>query len=176
MTLSRRLAVGLVGASLILVGLAAAWVNGANAAVASTRLTAAIAQPHGVNFSIHSKVDPNFCMEDFPAPGNPASEASISQCAQRDDQHWTFADVADGTIVIIGGNIGNCLDFSAKTTVSMTPCTFGTQEHFFFNEKGQIESTSKKKCLQAVEAAQDAEIVIAKCAKDVALQDWTLSR
>jgi hypothetical protein len=77
------------------------------------------------------EVDQNFCLEDSVAPDNPASEASISQCADRDNQHWTFAHAADGSIVIIGGSAGDCLDFSGKKSVSMNPCTFGPAEHFF---------------------------------------------
>ena len=120
--------------------------GGASAAHAQPSL-----QPNGVDFSIHSQVDPNFCMEDVPAPDNPASEASMSQCAVRDGQHWTFAHAADGSVVVIGGNTGNCLDFSGKvgSFVSMAPCTFGAAEHFSYTKKGRIESTTGKKCLQA---------------------------
>jgi hypothetical protein len=173
----RPLAVGLVGLSLALGGSAAALLTQAEAGGASTAHAQTRLQPNGVDFGLHTELDPNFCLEDIPAPENPASEASVSQCAVRDGQHWTFANAADGSVVIIGGNTGNCLDFSGKvgSFVSMTPCTFGASEHFSFNKKGQIESASGRKCLQASQATQDAQVVFATCQKGVALQIWTLS-
>ena len=151
------------------------WDTAANGADAAGPQNAARLEPNGVNFTIHSEVDQNFCLEDSPAPDNPASEASISQCAVRDNQHWTFANAADGSVVIIGGSAGDCLDFSAKKSVSMIPCTFGTAERFFYSKTGQIESTSKTKCLQAAAASQNASTSIVKCRKGVALQVWMLS-
>lgn len=135
-------------------------------------------QPHGINIVFHSKVDPNFCVEDTPAPFTPASATSISACAVRDAQHWTLVDAADGSLVIVGGNTDNCLDFSAKVGayVSMKPCTFQGAERFFFTPGGQIESTSGKKCLQAAQAKQASYMFINKCQSGVSLQDWTLSR
>jgi hypothetical protein len=175
MRLFRRLAVGLAALSLVSAGIIATpWLIAANGAAAATQSAPAIA-PNGVNFVIHSEVDQNYCLEDTPAPDNPASEASLSQCAVRDDQEWTFANAADGSLVIIGGTAGNCLDFSVKKNVSMTPCTFGTAEHFLYSNTGQIESTSKTKCLQAAAATQNAQTSVVKCQKGVELQIWKLS-
>jgi hypothetical protein len=168
----RRLALALIGLSLPVAGAATAWLTGADAAVPATKVN----QPHGVNFTLHASVDPNFCLEDIPAPALPASEASMSQCINRDGQHWTFADAADGSIVIIGGNTGNCLDFTAKVSspVSMKPCTFSANERFLYNAKGQIELASGTKCLQPAQAEQDSIVSIEKCQKGVALQIWML--
>jgi hypothetical protein len=169
----RGLAVGVVGLSFAFAGGGTAWLTtGAQAAAAPTKLD----QPHGVDFTIHSSVDPNYCVEDIPAPADPASEASMSECAARDGQDWTFANAADGSVVIIGGNSGNCLDFTAKvhSPVSMNPCTFSAAERFLYNRKGQIESASAKKCLQPAQANQDATISIQTCQKGVALQIWVL--
>jgi hypothetical protein len=168
----RRLALALVGLSLPVAGAATAWLTGAQAAVASTKL----AQPNGVDFTLHASVDPNFCLEDIPAPAVPASEASMSQCINRNGQHWTLADAADGSIVIIGGNTGNCLDFTAKVSspVSMKPCTFSANERFLYNRKGQIELASGTKCLQPAQAEQDSVVSMEKCQKGVALQIWML--
>jgi hypothetical protein len=60
----------------------------------------------------------------------------------------------------------------------MANCTFSTAEHFFFTPKGQIESTSGTKCLQASQAAQDASVEIVKCQGQKAqpLQFWELGR
>jgi hypothetical protein len=177
MTSFRRLIVWLLGVSLALAGGATAWLFGADSAVASTPLAQPLLQPNGVDFSIHSEVDTNYCAEDTPAPGNPASEASMSQCADNDGQHWTFAHAADGSVVIIGGNTGDCLDFSAAvhSSVSMTPCTFDASEHFSYSPKGQIKSSSGTKCLEAEAASQGAEMFIAKCKKGVELQVFMLT-
>ena len=110
----RSLAVGWVGVSIALAGSVVTLVTEGRAGGASAAHAQPSLQPNGVDFSIHSQVDPNFCMEDVPAPDNPASEASMSQCAVRDGRHWTFARAADGSVVVIGGNTGNCLDFSGK--------------------------------------------------------------
>ena len=151
------------------IGFAAAIGAGASSPNVGPRV-----QPNGVNFTIHSEADQNFCLEDSVAPDNPASEASISQCADRDNQHWTFAHAVDGSIVIIGGSAGDCLDFSGKKSVSMNPCTFGPTEHFFYNKTGQIENTAKTKCLEAEAASQNASTFVVKC-KDVPLQIWPIS-
>ena len=58
----------------------------------------------------------------------------MSQCVQRDNQHWTFANATDGSVVVIGGN-GDCLDFGPgklPTPVSVTPCTFKSAERFYY--------------------------------------------
>ena len=101
----------------------------------------------------------------------------MSQCAARDNQRWTFAHAADGSVVIIGGTAGNCLSFSATVhlPVSMTPCTFGPAEHFTYTTKGQIKSTSRTQCLEAEAATQGGEMFSAKCKKAVALQVFQLT-
>lgn len=176
MTSFRRLAVPLAGLTLALAGGSTAWLTGADAAVASAKLTPPSIQPNGVNFTLHSDVDTNFCLDDTPSPLNSASEASVSQCAVRNGQEWTFADTANGSVVIIGGNTGKCLDFTAKvpSPVSMDPCTFKGAEHFFYSTTGQIESTSGKKCLGAERASQDAQVFIVNCAAGVQTQIWMI--
>ena len=167
---ARRLAMATAGIAMVVASLGLIGANGAGAA--NTQVSPRI-QPNGVNFTIHSEVDQNFCLEDSVAPDNPASEASISQCAVRDNQRWTFAHAADGSLVIIGGSAGDCLDFSGKKNVSMNPCTFGPTEHFFYNKTGQIENSAKTKCLEAAAASQGASTIVVKC-EDVALQIWPL--
>lgn len=174
----RRLAAALAVLTLSLGGAVIFWLTGAGAAPASAKqVTPPGTQPSGVNFSIHSSVDPNFCLQDTPAPALPASEASMSQCAIRDGQHWTFAHAADGAVVIIGGDFGTCLDISASVSspISEIPCTFRGGEQFFYSATGQIESTSGKKCLQPFAATQDAQVGIAKCDPAVPLQIWDLT-
>jgi hypothetical protein len=121
-------------------------------------------------------VETNCCVVDRPAPSQPASEASMAQCGPVDDQHWTFARSADGSVVLIGGTQGECLDFSAKapSPVSVVPCTFKSAEHFFYTPAGLIESTSGKKCLQTAAAALNASLSIVKCNAAVSLQIWVI--
>jgi Ricin-type beta-trefoil lectin domain len=176
MTSFRRLAVPLVGAALALGASGTAWFTEAGAAaVPAATPTPPGPQPHGVNFTIHSSIDPNFCVEDTPSIQNPTSGAIMSQCIIRDNQRWTFANGADGSVVIVGGN-GNCLDFTAKdfSPVSVTPCTFKVPQHFFYTPSGQIESTNGKKCLESAQAAQNADMFIAKCDSSVKAQIWQL--
>jgi hypothetical protein len=172
----RRLALGVVGLSVAVGSGAVLWISGAEA-VASTKASPAAVQPKGVNFGLHSEVDTNFCLEDTPSSSEPTSEASMSQCAARDGQDWTFADAADGSLVIIGGNTGNCLDFTGKVTsyVSMNPCTFGTTERFAYTNVGQIKLVSAKECLEPAAATQDAPVAFVKCQKGVTAQIWMLS-
>jgi hypothetical protein len=176
MTPFRRLAVLVVALALALAGGATVWLSEAGAAAPSAKATPPGPQPNGVNFTIHPQVDQNFCVENSSVPQNPASDAVMSQCAPRDSQHWTFGAAADGSVVIIGGSEGQCLDFSAKvdSLVSVVPCTFKSAEHFFYTPTGQIESTSGKKCLQTAGAALDAAMYLDKCDSSVKLQIWIL--
>jgi hypothetical protein len=176
MTPFRRIALPLIALTLAVAGGATTWLTEAGAAVPATKSAPPGTQPNGVNFTLHSDVDTNYCLEDTPAPQDAASEASMSQCAVRDGQRWTFADAADGSVVIIGGNTGKCLDFAGKvgSFVSVNPCTFSGAERFYFSTTGQIESTSGKKCLQAAQANQDALMFISKCQAGVKLQIWII--
>jgi hypothetical protein len=177
MTRFRRLAILLVGLIFAMAGVATTWLVAASAATPSVALAPPSPQPNGVNFTIHSHLDPNFCVQDVPAPSVPASEASMTQCEPLDNQHWTFADAADGSVVLIGGSQGECLDFAAKAPsyVSLVPCTFKNPESFYYDgTTGLIESTSGKLCLQTTAAAQNAEILIEKCNAAVPLQIWTI--
>ena len=176
MTSFRRLAVLLVALALALAGGATAWLSEAGAAATPSTPAPPGPQPNGVNFTIHSEIDPSYCMENSAVPQRPASDAIMSQCAARDNQHWTGAAAADGSVVLIGGSGGQCLDFSAKVTslVSVVPCTFKGAEHFFYTPAGQIESTSGKKCLQTAAATQDAAMYLEKCDTSVKLQIWVI--
>ncbi len=153
-----------------------AWLSGAGAdPLHAAGQAPPGSQPNGVNFTIHTALDPNFCVDDTPSVPAPASEATMSQCASRDSQHWTFANAADGSVVIIGGN-GDCLDFSGKpgSYVSVTPCTFKANERFYYSTVGQIESTSGTKCLEPQQAAQNSTIEIVKCDATNQKQVWQL--
>jgi hypothetical protein len=176
MTPFRRLAIPVVALALALAGGATAWLTQAGAAVPSANPAPPGVQPNGVNFTLHTQVDPSYCLENSSVPERPTSDAITSQCAARDNQHWTFADTTDGSVVIIGGAQGQCLDFSGKTPslVSVIPCTFKSTEHFFYTPSGQIESTNGKKCLETAQAAQNAGISFDKCDASVKLQIWVI--
>ncbi len=176
MTPIRRLAVLGVGLTLALAGGATAWLTTAQAAAPAITPTPPGVQPAGVNFTIRTNVDRNFCMSAQPVPSVPASEASMAQCAPNDDQHWTLAATAQGYIVIISGR-GQCLDFAAKAPalVSVVPCSFKGAEHFYYDDtSGLVESVSGKKCLSASAAALNAELSIVKCDVSEPLQIWYL--
>jgi hypothetical protein len=177
MTSLRRLPLLLAVLTLAVGGGATAWLTGAGASpVPAAPQAAPSPQPNGVNFTIHTSLDPSYCVEDTPSVATPASEATMSQCVVRDNQHWTFANAADGSVVIIGGN-GDCLTFGAgklPIPVSVTPCTFKGSERFYYTAVGQIEATSGKKCLQPAQAAQNASIYIVKCDPTIRGQVWQL--
>ncbi len=101
----------------------------------------------------------------------------MSQCAFDSEEEWTFAHADGGAVVLVGENTGRCLDFSAKAPayVTMANCTFSADQNFYFTSAGQIESTSGKKCLQATQAAQDAQLQILKCDSTMPLQFWKLA-
>jgi hypothetical protein len=99
----------------------------------------------------------------------------MSICAANDSQHWTAAQSVDGSQVLVDGN-GQCLDFTKKTggSVELRTCTFKGPEHFLYSETGQIQSTNRKMCLQAAQAAQNAYVFIAKCKSGIPLQIWSI--
>ena len=172
----RRLALLLAIMTLALGGGTTAWLTGAGATpVHSVQPPPPGFQPNGVNFTIHSHIDPSFCVEDTPSVALPAYEATMSECAARDNQHWTFANVSDGSVVIVGGR-GDCFDATGKPVapLSVTPCTFKATERFYYSPDGLIESTSGKKCLQFAQAAQNAIISIVKCDETNQDQIWQL--
>ena len=166
MTTFRRSALLVAVLTVALGGGATAWLTGAGAAtVPAVKATPPGFQPNGVNFSIRTVLDTNFCVEDTPSAANPTTGAILSQCAARDNQHWTFANASDGSVVIISGS-GDCLDFGPgklPVPVSVTPCTFNGSERFYYSPDGLIESTSGKKCLEPNAAAQNASLYIVKC-------------
>jgi Ricin-type beta-trefoil lectin domain len=176
MTSLRRLTLLFAILTVALGGGATAWLTGAGAdTVHAVEQAPPGTQPNGVNFTIHTSLDPSYCVEDTPSAAEPASEATISQCAVRDNQHWTFANADDGAVVIVGGN-GDCLDFTGKPVayVSVVPCDFKADERFYYTPAGLIESTSGKKCLGAAAASQGATIAIVKCDATKAYQIWQL--
>ena len=173
----RRLVLLLTVLIVTLVGCATVWLSRAGAnSVAAVKQAPPGAQPNGVSFTIHSAVDPNFCLENTASVANPASEATMSQCIVRDNQHWTFANAVDGSVVVVGSN-GDCLTFGPgklPTPMSVTPCTFKSAERFYYSSAGQIESTSGMKCLQPAQAAQNASVFIGKCDPTDRYQIWQL--
>lgn len=176
MTSIRRLTVLLVALTFLLAGGASAWLTRAGAAVPVTKITPPGEQPNESQIIIKSQVDPNFCLANTPAPANPASETSVSQCANQPVQQWMFADASDGSVVIIG-NTGQCLGLPSKvgTPVTVTPCSFKGDERLFFTPTGQIETTSGKKCLEAAQAEQDSLVFVDTCQSNVKTQFWKLA-
>jgi Ricin-type beta-trefoil lectin domain len=172
----RRLAILLIALTFVLAGGATAWLTGAGAAVPATKAAPPGDQPYESDLIIKSAVDPNFCLANTPAPENPASVTSVSQCVANPDQAWMFADAEDGSVVIIG-NTGQCLGLPrvVGSPVTVTPCSFKGDEHLYFTEGGQIESASGKYCLEASAATQDGQVYADKCQSAVKTQFWKLA-
>jgi hypothetical protein len=139
-------------------------------AVATTTTTTELGpQPYGVNFTLHPYVDPSFCFESTAsADGSPIS---VSTCATRDNQHWTFAQSTDGSFVMVSGE-GQCisLDKQAQFGMDLGPCAFTASSHFQYSQSGQFENRAEKQCLQFGTAAQGASVFFAKCNANVTQQ------
>jgi hypothetical protein len=131
-------------------------------------------QPYGVNFGLHSDIDQNYCIE--ATANSSGSPLSVSQCAARDNQHWTFAEATDGSFVMISG-LGTCISVDKQSPFGMDlgPCTFNGSEHFQYNEAGQFENRSAKLCLQYAQPAQDASVFFTKCNPNVTQQVIVIS-
>jgi hypothetical protein len=65
---------------------------------AVTKANAGVVSPgpqvEGTDFTIHAYQDENFCLEDT---ASDQTALETSQCAVRDNQHWTFAQVPNGS-------------------------------------------------------------------------------
>ena len=132
-------------------------------------------QPLGVNFTIHTVADPNFCVESTPAIAG--SPISISQCATRDNQHWTFAGATDGSVVLVSGS-GTCLGLDKSTSatqgITLGLCAFNGAEKFFYSDSGQLTNKAGTRCLQYAQAAQNAYVFNAKCQSGLSTQTFQL--
>ncbi len=131
-----------------------------------------VLQPAGENFTVHTSVDPNYCFTDIPQDGRPSS---LAQCIVNDEMRFTFAQATDNSSVVVDGS-GQCLQAGKKPNVDaeFTPCTFSTAERFLYTAKGQVKTESGNLCLQDAQAAQNAAVFFAPCAKGVTTQIWQL--
>ena len=131
-------------------------------------------QPEGTDFSIHTVQDPNFCLEDT---ASDQTALEISQCATRDNQHWTFAQVPNGSRGIIDGGLGECLTNLGKRSFSVDigTCTLAGNQQFFYTEQGTITTTNGEYCLQYDEASQGSPVTLPKCVAGLNIQVWQLT-
>ncbi len=131
-------------------------------------------QPEGTSFNVHTYGDINFCLEDT---ASDQTALEVSQCASRDNQHWMFAQVPNGSRGIIDGGLGECLTNLAKGSLSVdtSPCTLGGNQQFFYTENGQITTTNGKFCLQYEAATQGAPVTLPKCVAGLKAQVWQLT-
>jgi hypothetical protein len=172
----RGMVMGLGLAALVACGVGASTLvaSGSEAQVRQqTTTTTYPPSPAGVNFTLHPDADQNFCVSNIT---NGALGLSIQQCAAVDSQHWTFAQSADNSAVLVDGN-GQCLEAAAKPNklAQANPCTFQTPEHFLYKENtGKIESVNGKLCLQDAGAATDAALYFTSCVKGLVTQIWIL--
>jgi hypothetical protein len=155
-------------------GTSALVAGGSEAQVRSqTTVTTYPPSPAGVNFTLHTDADQNFCVSNVT---NGALGLSIQQCGAVDSQHWTFAQSADNSAVLIDGS-GQCLEAAAKPNklAQANPCTFKTPEHFLYKgNTGKIESVNGKVCLQDAAAATDASLYFTSCVKGLVTQIWVI--
>jgi hypothetical protein len=93
------------------------------------------------------------------------------------DMAPTAGDVEYPSGLVSIGNTGQCLGLPKEvgSPVMVTPCSFRGDEHLFFTQTGQIESTSGQYCLEASQAEQGAQVYADKCQSDVKTQMWTLA-
>ena len=124
-------------------------------------------EPHGVNFTIHSSIDPSFCVESASTGGPEGRTVYMSSCAARDNQHWTFTWDAGNNSVIVGGE-GLCLDIRGRKAgdgqpVQIWKCHYGDNQKFTYTATGHIREVKSGNCLQIAQAAQNAAVSIAAC-------------
>jgi hypothetical protein len=167
----------MMGMGLFTLGASALAVNtfviGESGAQVSPRATTHV-EPAGVNFTIHTSADTNFCYTNVPVPQLNRT-TSIQQCAPNDSQHWTFAQSVDGSSVIVDGS-GQCLEASKKANkmAEVNPCTFLAPEHFLYTAKGNIKTLSGSMCLEDAAATSDAAVAFDPCVKGLTTQIWIL--
>jgi hypothetical protein len=129
--------------------------------------------PQGTNILLETKADLNFCLSNVVVEGRPTS---IQQCSAIDSQHWTFAQSADNSSVLVDGG-GQCLEAPAKIgkPAQANPCTFLTPEHFLFKDDGELQTVSGKLCLEYAVATTDAAVFFVPCDKTQITQMWQLA-
>jgi Ricin-type beta-trefoil lectin domain len=131
-------------------------------------------QPYGTSLIIETTIDPNFCLED--STSSEGTPVDVSQCADRDNQHWTFLQSTDNSIVIADGS-GQCL--GDKTSVSsgivVGPCNFGNSEHFLVSASRDRDRDGKH-CLTYAQARQNAGVFFKKCGAPNTDQNFMLAR
>jgi hypothetical protein len=129
--------------------------------------TAQAVEPHGVNFSIHSTIDPNFCVESASTGGPEGRTVYMSTCVNRDNQHWTFTWDTGNNSVIVGGE-GLCLDIRGRKVgdgqpVQIWKCHYGDNQRFTFTASGHLREVKSGKCLDIAQAQQNAAVSINEC-------------
>jgi hypothetical protein len=129
--------------------------------------TASATEPHGVNFSIRTALDPNLCVETTPTGGPEGRTVYIATCAARNSQRWTFTWNGDNNSVIVGDQ-GVCLDIRGRKAkdgkpVQVFKCHFGDNQRFTMTADGHIREIKTQKCLEIAKAAANAVVQIDDC-------------
>jgi hypothetical protein len=135
-------------------------------------------EPHGVNFTIHSQIDPTYCVESASTGGPEGRTVYMSQCVARDSQHWTFTWDAGNNSVIVGGE-GLCLDIRGRKAgdgqpVQIWKCHYGDNQKFTYTASGHIKEIKSGNCLDIAQAAQNAAVSINPCVEAKKTQIFTL--
>lgn len=142
--------------------------------------TASATEPHGVNFSIKTALDPNFCVETTPTGGPEGRSVYVSACANRNNQKWAFTWNGDNNSVIVGDQ-GVCLDIRGRKPkdgkpVQVFKCHFGDNQRFNMSADGHIREIKTQKCLEIAKAAQNAAVMINDCDPNKKEQIFGLSQ
>lgn len=136
-------------------------------------------QPHGTNLIIKSSIDPNYCVEEASQGGPEGKTVYMSQCAARDNQHWTFTWDPGNNSVIVSGE-GMCLDIRGRKPgdgkpVQIWKCHYGDNQRFTFTATSHIKEIKSGKCLEIAQATQNAAVYINDCVETKPGQIFSLA-
>lgn len=133
---------------------------------------------HGIDFSIRTQADTNYCLAlDEADPNDVTIEVGI--CAAQDAQHFAFTDNTDGSSSLVVAQ-GRCLDYGdgqPGTRLTAKQCSYGPSQRFRFRPNGRLQSASGTVCVSAAQAAQGAAVFDDVCKVHPSdLQAFSLSR
>lgn len=139
-----------------------------------------IAFEHGVNFTVKSKFNSEYCLDASEDKHHEGREVYIFRCHGRQNQRWTFTDGADNSSAVIG-LFGLCLDIRGRTVRDNTPvqlwrCYYGSNQQFTVTSLGQIRELQSGKCLTISKPGDRQPVFIDECNNNDRHQQWVLHR
>ncbi|MEH1854268.1 MAG: RICIN domain-containing protein [Nostoc sp.] len=139
-----------------------------------------IAFEHGVNFTVRSKLNNQYCLDASLDKNQEGREVYIYKCHGRENQRWTFTDGADNSSAVVG-LFGLCLDIRGRSVRDNTPvqlwrCHYGANQQFQVTSVGQIRELQSGKCLTISKPGDRQPVFIDDCEKKDLHQLWLLHR